>query len=113
MKKLVVLSEFVDKDNFAKMYRVGDVVEFQDENRIEDLISRGLCEVEKESKDDDKGAAKISIFDKEYGKTEIIAALKSCDVKVAANISAEKLIEKINQLDEGTVTKLQEALGST
>jgi len=36
--------------------------------------------------------------------------LKSCDVKVAANISTGKLIEKINQLDEETIAKLQETL---
>jgi hypothetical protein len=104
--RLAVKKVFRDKLTKA-LYKVDDVVEFQDENRIEDLVNRGLCE---EVKDDDNGSAKISIFDNEYDRKEILTALKSCDVRVAVNISTEKLIEKINQLDEETIAKLQEAL---
>ena len=111
MKKLIVKREFVDRDNFDKKYRVGDVVEFDDEKRIESLTGRGLCEVaEGENKDDDKAGAKINIFDRDYEKKEILAALKACDVKVVQNISSVKLIEKINELGEETIAKLQKAL---
>ncbi|MCL1937597.1 MAG: hypothetical protein FWF52_04275 [Candidatus Azobacteroides sp.] len=107
MKKLVVLRGFADRDDFAKKYQVGDAVEFQDGNRIADLINRGLC---KEVKNNGNGFAKISLFDNEYDRESIFAALKNCDVKAPANISAEKLIEKINQLDEETIARLQKAL---
>jgi len=51
MKKLVVLCEFVDKDDFSKKYNVGDTVEFQDESRIEQLITLRLCRLNDEAKE--------------------------------------------------------------
>ena len=110
MKKLVVLCEFVDKDDFSKKYNVGDTVEFIDESRIEKLVALGLCGVEDENKDDGKADGKINIFEKDYNKNEIIEALKECGVSVAWNISSVKLTDKVNELDEEIVMKLKEFL---
>lgn len=60
-----------------------------------------------------EGDATIILYEKKYTKTEVIAALKACDIKCASNISDAKLIEKINGLndeDEGKVRKAIEAL---
>lgn len=46
MMTVRVLKEFRDKDNFAKIYRVGEVLPF-DKARSKDLISRGLAEAYK------------------------------------------------------------------
>ena len=52
--KVTVLNRFVDKDDFSKEYKPGDVVESFDEARITDLVSRGLVEAyeDKEEKGD-------------------------------------------------------------
>lgn len=43
MMTVRVLKEFRDKDNFARVYAVGEVLPF-DKARSKDLISRGLVE---------------------------------------------------------------------
>ena len=105
--KLIVKKVFRDKFSKA-IYKIGDAVEFSDDNRINDLIRRGLCEEIKE--DAGSSLTNISVFDGEYERLEIMSALKACDVKVAANISNVKLVEKVNQLDEETIVRLQKAL---
>lgn len=52
--KVKVLNRFVDKDDFSKEYKPGDVVESFDEARIKELVEKGLVEVEgkKETKED-------------------------------------------------------------
>ena len=49
-----VLSKFVDKYDFSKEYKPGDVIDNFDEARITDLVSRGLVEAygDKEEKGD-------------------------------------------------------------
>lgn len=44
--KVTVLNRFVDKDDFSKEYKPGDVVESFDEARIKELTDKGLVEVE-------------------------------------------------------------------
>ena len=46
MMTVRVLKEFRDKDNFARIYSVGEVLPF-DKARSKDLISRGLVEAYK------------------------------------------------------------------
>ena len=43
--KLIVKSTFIDKNDHTTMYRVGTVLDLNDEERCADLIKRGLCEV--------------------------------------------------------------------
>ena len=42
MKTVEILKEFVDANNFAKNYEVGEVVSFEDE-RAEHIVSRGFA----------------------------------------------------------------------
>jgi len=44
MIEVVVLREFHDKDDFAKTYKVGDVVSFEG-NRAKELAALGLVKV--------------------------------------------------------------------
>lgn len=41
MKKIIVTTEFRDRDNFAVVYRRGETYQFDDE-RAESIIARGL-----------------------------------------------------------------------
>lgn len=45
--KVKVIKEFHDKDNFAKVYKVNEVYEFEN-NRAKDIISRGLGVAERQ-----------------------------------------------------------------
>ena len=47
MKKIIVTSEFRDRDNFAVVYKRGEAYEFEDE-RAESIVSRGLGTYPKE-----------------------------------------------------------------
>lgn len=42
--KLIVLAEFHDINNYSVIYRKGQEVDFDDPDRVESLIKRGLCE---------------------------------------------------------------------
>lgn len=46
MMTVRVLKEFRDKDNFAKVYSIGEILPF-DKARSKDLIARGLVEAYK------------------------------------------------------------------
>ena len=46
-KKYIVISQFADKDNFSKLYNVGDDVSKFDADRIKDCLSKGLIKEEK------------------------------------------------------------------
>ena len=48
-----IIKEFRDAKNFAKVYRVGDEVEF-DEKRFKKLVELGLVEVAKAKKEPTK-----------------------------------------------------------
>lgn len=41
MKKIIVTSEFRDRDNYAAVYKKGETYQFDDE-RAEAIIARGL-----------------------------------------------------------------------
>ena len=49
MKTVIVISEFVDKYNPARLYKVGEVVSFDDE-RAADMVARNLAEYKEEPK---------------------------------------------------------------
>ncbi len=46
LKKATVKQSFRDKDNFDTVYPIGEEVEFTEE-RINDLVEKGIVEVEK------------------------------------------------------------------
>ena len=112
--KVKVLKIFRDK--FTKeLYSVGVELDIEDEDRIEDLTSRGLVEAIKEKIADegktDNDPVLIPLFEDEFEKKTIIKALKSIGESAAWNIKDENLIANIAALDEEKTDALKTALG--
>lgn len=112
--KVKVLRIF--RDMYTKeLYSVGRKLEIDDEDRIEDLTSRGLVEVVEEKKVDegktDTDPVLIPLFEGEFEKKVVIKALKAIGETAAWNIKAENLIANIAALDEEKTAALKTALG--
>ena len=104
--KVKVISEFLDK--FTKqLYKPGQVIEIEDEARVEDLNSRRLAEPIEEKKEP-KG---ILLFEKEFEKKALVEALKSIDVQATGTMGEKTLLDKVTGLDEAATAKLKEVLG--
>lgn len=109
--KVKVVSVF--RDMFTgQLHNPGEVIEIEDEARVEDLTSRKLAEPIKEKKaPEEKKEVKVSLFEKEFEKKALVDALKSIGVQAAGNMREETLLAKVAELDEETTAKLKEALG--
>lgn len=112
--KVKVLKIFRDK--FTKeLYSVGVELDIEDEDRVEDLTSRGLVEATKEKiADEGKTGTEpvlITLFEKEFEKKAVIKALKDIGETAAWNIKDENLIANITALDEDKTDALKTALG--
>lgn len=106
--KVRVLRIFRDK--YSKdLYSVGAVIELNDEDRIEDLTSRGLVEVIEEEKTPDP--VLIPLFEEEFEKKAVIKALKAIGEKAAWNTNEETIIANVEALDEDKTLALKTALG--
>lgn len=103
--KVKVTSIFQDKFT-DKLYKVGDVLDFEDETRIEDLSSRGLAEPVEEKK-----PVSITLFEKEFDKKAVVDALKAIGEKGTMNMKEETLLSNVAVLGEEAIAKLKEALG--
>lgn len=103
--KVKVISIFQDKFT-KKLYKEGEVIEIEDESRVEDLSSRGLAEPIKEKK-----PTGITLFEKEFEKKTLVEALKSVGSQVTGTMGEKTLLEKVDELDEEASAKLKEALG--
>lgn len=104
--KVQVIAEFRDKFT-GKLYQSGEVLEIEDEARVEDLSSRELAKPIEEKKEP-KG---ITLFDKEFEKKALVDALKTIGVQATGNMGEKTLLEKVAELDEEATAKLKEALG--
>jgi hypothetical protein len=92
-KRVFVLKEFVDKNNFAKKYKVGEELIGFDEARVADLVKRGLAEYEKEvvSGNDLDSVSDINLSDN--------------NMKVIAQIKKFEEVEKLKQYLESEKVK--------
>ncbi|WP_300701313.1 hypothetical protein [Bacteroides sp.] len=103
--KVKVISEFQDK--FTKqLYQPGQVIEIEDEARVEDLKSRRLAEPVEEKK-----PVGILLFEKEFEKKALVEALKSVGAQATGTMGEKTLLEKVAGLDEESAAKLKDALG--
>lgn len=109
--KVKVVSVF--RDMFTgQLHNPGEVIEIEDEARVEDLASRKLAEPIKEKKaPEEKKEVKISLFEKEFEKKALVDALKTIGVQATGNMREETLLAKVAELDEESTSKLKEALG--
>lgn len=106
--KVKVLKIFRDIHT-KELYSVDRELDLEDEDRIEDLTSRGLVEVVEEEKAVDP--VLITLFDEEFEKKAVIKALKAIGETAAWNIKDENLIANITALDEEKTNALKTALG--
>lgn len=106
--KVKVTSVFRDKFT-GQYYEPGEVIEIEDEARVEDLEGRKLAERVKASKE--KKEVKITLFEKEFEKKALVDTLKSIGVQATGSMKEETLLSKVAELDEETTAKLKEALG--
>jgi len=72
---LIVLIAFVDKDNFAKKYEVGEEITGFDEARIAELVDKGICKI-KDGKDDGSGGP-VTDIDLSQHHTAVVNQIKS------------------------------------
>lgn len=112
--KVKVVSVF--RDMFTgQLHNPGEVIEIEDEARVEDLASRKLAKPIKEKKEaqvsEEKKEVKISLFEKEFEKKALIDALKAVGAQASGNMREETLLDKVAELDEDATAKLKEALG--
>lgn len=111
VKVLKIFSDIYTKE----LYSVGRKLEIDDEDRIEDLTTRGLVEVVEEEKAAEGKTGNdpvlITLFEDEFEKKTIIKALKSIGESAAWNIKDENLIANIAALDEEKASALKTALG--
>lgn len=112
--KVKVISVFRDKFT-SQLYHPGDLIEIEDEARVENLVELKLVEPiekKKESKaSEEKKEAKISLFEKEFEKKALVDALKSIGAQASGTMKEETLLAKVAELDEELTAKLKEALG--
>ena len=109
--KVGVTSVF--RDMFTgQLYNPGEVIEIEDETRVEDLASRKLAEpIEEKKAPEGKKEVKISLFEKEFEKKALVDALKTIGVQASGNMREKTLLSKVSELDEDATAKLKEALG--
>lgn len=103
--KIRVTSIFRDKFT-AQLYNPSEVIEIQDEERVQDLEDRKLAERVEEKKEV-KG---IVLFEREYEKKYVVEALKTIGEKATMNMKEETLIASVNALDEDMLGKLKDVL---
>lgn len=102
--KLKVSTIFQDiKTNV--IYNVGDIIEISDDERAESLIKRNLCVVydEKDAKGeifDIPDNKVVHINDVSYELKEVKKALKSIDMAVAGNATADTVTDKLSELSD-------------
>jgi hypothetical protein len=87
MVTLKVLKKFQDKDNKEKIYQVGETLSTSDLDRVNNLVSRGICSISaiKEANKEEKKPEKISLFDKEFEIGAVKGALAEIGVSINKN----------------------------
>lgn len=112
--KVKVISVFRDKFT-SQLYTPGELIEIEDEARVENLVELELVEpIEKKKAvkaPEEKKEAKIPLFEKEFEKKILVDALKSIGAQASGTMREETLLAKVAELDEESTAKLKEALG--
>ena len=109
--KVKVITVFRDKFTH-QLYNPGEVIEIEDEVRVQDLEKRELAErVEAGKGSEEKKEVKISLFEQEFEKKAFVEVLKAVGVQASGNMKEETLLAKIAELDEESTAKLKGALG--
>lgn len=106
--KVKVIDYFQDK--FTKVYYCpGEEVEIENESRAKDLIGRKLVE-SLEDKKELNPVETLSLFDKEFDKKAVVAALKAIEVQASGKMGSDTILSKIAELDEEKTNLLKAQL---
>lgn len=109
--KLKAIKTFRDKEDKKTVYKEGDTLTVENLDRINDLVSRGLCIITSVETDDDSGSAdKIKFQEKEFEIKAVKDALISIGVTVANNAGATSINKKLSELTEDQSKALAEIL---
>ena len=107
MVTLKVLKKFQDKDNKEKIYQVGETLSTSDLDRVNNLVSRGICSI---SAIKEANKEKISLFDKEFEIGAVKGALAEIGVSINKNAGVQAITNKLGELTEEQNKALSEIL---
>ena len=111
--KLKAIKVFRDKTDSEKLYKVGDILNIDDLARVNDLVSRGLCEIitdKGNSQPPANGNGNIALFDKEFELQEVKDALIAIGIPVHSRAGMPAVIKSIAELSEEQTDALKEIL---
>ena len=110
--KLEVSIAFHDKFDTSIEYKEGQVVEFDDIDRVNDLVHRGLCKIVDEQHLDalNRGGKVVVFRDVEYGLDVVKSALAEIGVSVAPNSKEKGVANIIDKLSGEQSEALFDAL---
>ena len=104
MFELKVLKPLTDKYDPEKNYKAGDTLLTDEIGRVNNLVSRGICEIVSIKTEAEKpgtdGSAKISLFEKEFDLEVVKNALNSIGVNVTKNTGLPGVTKKVSELTE-------------
>lgn len=114
MFELKALKSFRDKTNPEKNYKVGETLSTDDLERVNNLVSRGICTIvsvgEKKLSGAADGAGKIKLFEKEFDVEAVKTALDAIGITVAKNAGVTGVTKKLSELTEDQTKALSENL---
>lgn len=112
--KLEVLVPFTDKNDRTVRYKQGDMVAFDDINRINDLVARKLCRLEsfEADKPETPAADGIAIGDKTYPLAAVKVALEAIGASVSNNAGIPAVTKAIDALTEEQAAALSATLAA-
>lgn len=110
--KLKVINTFIDKEDLQVAHQPGGTLCTSDLSRVNDLVKRGLCEIESLEDDAPKEpvSEKVSFKDAEYDLEVVKAALANIGVSVAATAKVKGVTKALDALTEEQAEALSESL---
>lgn len=114
--ELKTIAAFRDKTNPDKTYKVGEAIQIEDLDRINDLVARSLCvitsvnDTTNNDGGDDGSGKTMPLFEKEFEVEAVKEALKAIGVQVAHKAGVTGVTKKISELTDEQKTALAETL---
>ena len=105
---LCTKKKFRDKTNRSKIYNVGETLEVSDLDRVNDLVSRGICvitAINEEKKREDKSEV-VNVSGKDYALLNVKTALEAIGSPVAQNAGVKGVSNAVAKLNEEQVESL-------
>lgn len=101
---LCTKKKFRDKTNRSKIYNVGETLEVSDLDRVNDLVSRGICVITAINEDDKSEVVNVS--GKDYALLDVKNALEAIGSPVAQNAGVKGVSNAVAKLNEEHIESL-------